>query len=220
MSTAEHSREARPDAEPIPEINPHDPATFAAAYDLNDDWRTEGRAKLVRIFNDRPATAPDQPARRVEMETLYVNHYDDVATTLLDNRLSVDLRNLVIPEPQPASGPGTESAGQAAPEGEGLLAHSLLTLDLPDHTRIRKLVQPTFTPGTMELLRRKIQVSADDLLDQVERVVLEAIAPPPATAGEWGRPPSPIWHGGGPWPALATTGSPGTPPPEAMPLAA
>jgi cytochrome P450 len=42
----------------------------------------------------------------------------------------------------------------------------LLSLDPPDHTRLRSLVQKAFTPGLIEGLRDRIQGICDDLLDR------------------------------------------------------
>lgn len=49
--------------------------------------------------------------------------------------------------------------------GEG--HESLLYLDPPDHTRIRRLVNKTFTPRAVEHLRPKIEQLADELLDRM-----------------------------------------------------
>jgi cytochrome P450 len=45
------------------------------------------------------------------------------------------------------------------------LSHSLLNLDPPDHTRLRKLVAKTFTSSSIESLRPRIELIADELLD-------------------------------------------------------
>src|ERR671938_782513 len=55
------------------------------------------------------------------------------------------------------------------PEEFQLFSRSILSLDPPDHTRLRKLVQPSFTGRGMQALRGSIQEIADDLLDQAER---------------------------------------------------
>src|SRR3712207_8875225 len=46
---------------------------------------------------------------------------------------------------------------------------TLFRSDPPDHTRLRKLVQPSFTGRGMQALRGSIQQIVDDLLDQAER---------------------------------------------------
>lgn len=46
--------------------------------------------------------------------------------------------------------------------------HSMLTVDDPDHRRLRSLVSKAFSPRYMESLRPRVQEIADELLDQVE----------------------------------------------------
>ena len=47
------------------------------------------------------------------------------------------------------------------------------TVDPPEHTRLRKLVQPSFTASAIEKLRPRIQQIADDLLDAAESAAAE-----------------------------------------------
>jgi cytochrome P450 len=92
---------------------------------------------------------------------VYVNTYDDVNAALIDDRLTIDLRTVTIPD---------EHASQEDPASGGIriLSQSLIEMDPPEHTRVRKLVQPTFTPRTMEAMRPAIQRTADALLDEAE----------------------------------------------------
>ena len=50
-------------------------------------------------------------------------------------------------------------------------SRSMLGLDPPDHTRLRKLVAKAFTPRTVENLRPDIERLTDELLDEMEGVV-------------------------------------------------
>jgi cytochrome P450 len=84
-----------------------------------------------------------------------------VVSTLLDDRYVVDPRSLMTPEQRAA-------AEAEAPEEFRPLSRSLLSIDPPDHTRIRKLVQPSFTGRGMEAMRPAIQQVADALLDRAE----------------------------------------------------
>ena len=43
----------------------------------------------------------------------------------------------------------------------------MLTVDPPDHTRLRRLVSSAFTPRRIELLEQRIQAIVDDLLDDI-----------------------------------------------------
>ena len=47
----------------------------------------------------------------------------------------------------------------------------MLSLDPPDHTRLRKLVAKAFTPRTVEKLRPDIVRLTDELLDRFDGVV-------------------------------------------------
>jgi cytochrome P450 len=46
-------------------------------------------------------------------------------------------------------------------------------LDPPDHTRLRKLVQPNFTARAMDALKPRVQRLVDELLDKAERAAAE-----------------------------------------------
>lgn len=79
---------------------------------------------------------------------------------LLNPAVSVDPKAAMTPEqaaelPQP-------------PEELKPLQRNILSLDPPEHTRLRRLVQPAFTASTIEKLRPRIQAIADDLLDGIE----------------------------------------------------
>ena len=83
--------------------------------------------------------------------------YDAVNAGLLDPTVSVDFHKIMPPE----------MLEQLPPTAEEFrpLSRSVLTLDPPDHTRLRKLVQKSFTAGEIEKLRPRIRKIADDLLD-------------------------------------------------------
>ncbi len=50
----------------------------------------------------------------------------------------------------------------------GLLGHSMIAVDEPDHRRLRSLVSKVFTPKYIQSLRPGIQQIADELLDHVQ----------------------------------------------------
>ena len=59
------------------------------------------------------------------------------------------------------------------PETPGCSSRSaILTVDPPEHTRLRKLVQPSFTASAIEL-RPSIQQIVDDLLEAAEAAAAE-----------------------------------------------
>lgn len=78
-----------------------------------------------------------------------VTRYDDVVKILRDDRLSKNYID-AFPWLPPALRP---------------MYRNLLTLDPPDHTRLRSLVQRAFTPRLVEELRGHIQEWCDELLD-------------------------------------------------------
>ena len=53
------------------------------------------------------------------------------------------------------------------------LRRNILTVDPPEHTRLRKLVQPSFTASAIEKLRPSIQQIVDDLLEAAEAAAAE-----------------------------------------------
>ncbi|WP_406156388.1 cytochrome P450 [Streptomyces canus] len=81
-----------------------------------------------------------------------VTRYDDVRAALADPRLSLDKRYATA---------GTYKGFSLPPA----LDANLLTMDPPDHTRIRRLVGRAFTPRRIEQLRGPIRRTADGLLD-------------------------------------------------------
>jgi cytochrome P450 len=54
------------------------------------------------------------------------------------------------------------------PEELKPLRRNLLSIDPPEHTRLRRLVQPAFTASAIEKLRPRIQAITGDLLDRME----------------------------------------------------
>ncbi len=79
---------------------------------------------------------------------------------LLNSAVGVDPTAVLTPEqlaemPQP-------------PEELKPLRRNILSLDPPEHTRLRRLVQPAFTASTIEKLRPRIQAITDGLLDGVD----------------------------------------------------
>ncbi|WP_328860203.1 cytochrome P450 family protein [Streptomyces sp. NBC_00306] len=83
-----------------------------------------------------------------------VTRYEDVRQALADPRLSLDKRHAL---------PGSYR-GFALPPA---LDANLLTMDPPDHTRIRRFVTQAFTARRIEELRTPVRRIADELLDAV-----------------------------------------------------
>lgn len=84
-----------------------------------------------------------------------VVRYDEAMSALNDPRLSKDMHAAL------ATGEGVVAEGLPGPE----FARHMLTVDPPDHTRLRRLVSAAFSPRRVEALRTHVQAITDDLLD-------------------------------------------------------
>src|SRR5919199_1157344 len=146
------------------ELDRSDPHFLANAYDMYAKLRAKGPVSRARIVGAEEQRLKERRGF-FRSETFFVTHYDEVLATLLDDRFSVDPRAEMSPE-----GLKQESS---MPEEFRLISRSLISLDPPDHTRLRKLVQPSFTGRGMQALRGSIQQIVDDLLDQAERDAAE-----------------------------------------------
>jgi cytochrome P450 len=145
-------------------LNIADPHFATNAYDIYADLRAKG--PVARVLLDSGEASPNNAAQfRSGGETFFVTHYDEVVATLLDARFAVNPRTVLTAEelqrlPQPSE--------ELRP-----LTSSLIMLDPPDHTRMRKLVQPSFTGKAMEALRGTIEQIVSDCLEQAERAAAE-----------------------------------------------
>jgi cytochrome P450 len=87
--------------------------------------------------------------------------YDDALEALTDERFAINGLALMTEEQRAELPP--------VPDEFRPLMRNLLSLDPPDHTRLRRLVQPSWTPRVLESLRPRIQAIADELIDEAER---------------------------------------------------
>ncbi|MFE1754882.1 cytochrome P450 [Streptomyces anandii] len=96
------------------------------------------------------------PVARAELPTgdraWLVTRYEDVRSVLNDPRLSRAA----------ATRPDAPRLGPARPEPDSIMA-----MDPPDHTRLRRLLAPAFTGRRAELLRPRIERTAEHLLDHM-----------------------------------------------------
>jgi cytochrome P450 len=83
--------------------------------------------------------------------------FDEAMAALNDSRLSKDM--------QAALTSSSEVVAEGLPGPE--FAHHMLTVDPPDHTRLRRLVSAAFSPRRVEALRPRVQAITDDLLDDI-----------------------------------------------------
>lgn len=128
-----------------PAFDPFDPAFRADPYPFYDTLREL------------------DPVHRTPLDTVVLTRYDDVAFTLRSNDFSRDIE---------ANGnEPTDEIGKAkrARRQDRNATKSILNLDPPDHTRLRRLVSKAFTPSSIERLRPRIQQLVDDVLDRAAR---------------------------------------------------
>ena len=90
----------------------------------------------------------------------FVSRHEDVRSCLRDKRLGRNFRHILAPEE--IGVPPLDPRWQAFWDVE---RWSLLWLEPPDHTRIRKLVAAAFTPRSVEALREPTQQLARELLE-------------------------------------------------------
>ncbi len=91
--------------------------------------------------------------------TWLVSRYTDVELVLRDERF-IKAQHKVLPTEEPRY-------RQASPDD--LFTLGLGKFDPPDHTRLRTLVNPFFTPRQVELWRVRIQAITDELISAVEK---------------------------------------------------
>ena len=99
------------------------------------------------------------PVHRTAFGNLVVTRFDDVAEVLRNPNTSVDRNNNAEIE-RPEHIKKLQEASMDRPP-------SILMLDPPEHTRLRKLVQRTFTPRSIAKMRSTTTEIVEDLLDQL-----------------------------------------------------
>jgi cytochrome P450 len=93
-----------------------------------------------------------------------LTRYDDVARTLRGSEFARDIEAHVEERPDDPRRARRERLRQRREDGSS--AKTILNLDPPDHTRLRRLVSLAFTPSAIERLRPRVQQLVDDVLDR------------------------------------------------------
>ena len=88
-----------------------------------------------------------------------VVRYEEARAALNEPRLSKDMHAAL------ATGSGVVAEGLPGPA----FARHVLTVDPPDHTRLRRLLSAAFSTRRVEALRARVQTITDDLLDDIAR---------------------------------------------------
>ncbi|MFM7308285.1 MAG: cytochrome P450, partial [Actinomycetota bacterium] len=126
-----------------PAFNPFDPAFRANPHPFYDALREQ------------------DPVHLAPGGLVVLTRYDDVASVLRSNDFSRDVEKSAKPVDDPIRTRMRERRRDSS--------KSILNLDPPDHTRLRRLVSKSFTPSAIEQLRPLVQRFVDDALDDVER---------------------------------------------------
>jgi cytochrome P450 len=124
------------------------------ADELRDDYFQDPHAYFARMREKAavtPVTLPESSSR-----VWMVTRYDDVRGALADPRLYKDWAGKLT------------SSDEEPDVVSGFLSKHLLTLDPPDHTRLRKLVNKAFTPRRVAGLRPRVEEITAALLDAME----------------------------------------------------
>lgn len=93
-----------------------------------------------------------------------LSRYDDVARTLRGAEFARDVEAHVAERPDDPRRERRERLRRRREEGTA--AKTILNLDPPDHTRLRRLVSLAFTPTAIERLRPRVQQLVDEALDR------------------------------------------------------
>jgi cytochrome P450 len=109
-------------------------------------------------YRQYAALREHDPVHRSPLEVWVLFRYGDIVDVLRDSSLSVQVDN-ATPTAR------MQMFAEQAPEERERGAHSILNVDPPDHTRLRRLVSKAFTPKMVHELRPRIQVLVDEALD-------------------------------------------------------
>ncbi|HWC38147.1 MAG TPA: cytochrome P450 [Acidimicrobiales bacterium] len=123
----------------VPAFNPFEPGFFEDPY------------SRYRTLRER------DPVHHSPLGVWMLFRYDHILGLLRDPSLSVEPENAT---PTMRTQMFQEVAGERARR-----PRSILSLDPPDHTRLRRLVSKAFTPKRVESLRPRIQQLVDEALD-------------------------------------------------------
>ena len=107
----------------------------------------------------------EAPACRLPWGAVVITRYEDVARTLRSNDFSRDVEAHALERDDPVARRRRDRRGRGA--------KTILNLDPPDHTRLRRLVSQAFTPTAIERLRPSIQAMVDVVLDRAGRTWLD-----------------------------------------------
>lgn len=118
---------------------------------IADFARPQFKANPYPFYARLRAEAPVCPTTLLRQPTWLITRYDDVVSTLKDERFVKDWL------------PRTKWIHRLS----GAVTKHMLNKDAPDHTRLRTLVHKAFTPSLVERLRERIQNVCDESLNEL-----------------------------------------------------
>ncbi|HEX7734859.1 MAG TPA: cytochrome P450 [Ktedonobacteraceae bacterium] len=128
----------------LPELDLMSPATRANPFPAYAQVRTGDPVYPMKTDGGRT--------------TWLITRYEDALAILKDQRFLKDHRRLLTPE----------QLAQMQGNVYNMLNTHMLSFDPPDHTRLRSLVNLSFTPRLVEQWRERIQEIANELIDAME----------------------------------------------------
>ncbi|MGZ4758458.1 MAG: cytochrome P450 family protein [Acidimicrobiales bacterium] len=130
------------------------------------DWDTTVRNDPYPLFESMRATCPVQEVRLADGHDAWiVLGHDAARQALKDSRLSKDMVAALDQNPD------VVAEGLPGPD----FAHHMLSVDPPDHTRLRRFVARAFAPSRIAALEPSVEGIADYLLDELEAAGPEAV---------------------------------------------
>ena len=128
-----------------PVFNPFNPAFRANPYPFYDELRVHDPVHVTPYGN------------------FILTRFEDVSWTLRSNDFSRDIEASANEPTEPLA----KEKWNRRQDRSG--AKTILNLDPPDHTRLRRLVSKAFTPTAIDRLRPRIQQLVDDVLDRAAK---------------------------------------------------
>jgi cytochrome P450 PksS len=133
-------------------------ATEQPTFDLlSPGFRADPYPHYARMRREAPVFRTRMPGF-TRGDAWIVSRYDDVVAGLKHPALSSDMMQL-------------RAQGKAArwvPRAMKILAKTMVTMDDPDHARLKNLVHKGFTPGRVEQMTGRIHALTDELLKGLE----------------------------------------------------
>lgn len=146
------TNQAIPEADAFSSFGSNNPEIVANPFPLFAQMRSIGAVIPISF-----------PAAGTTRQTWAITHMEEVMQVLKDHvHFTVDSRFLG------GDGPFGRNSAEASAAPTFFSSSSMLTVDEPDHRRLRGLVAKVFTPRYIESLRPQVQQIADELLDRVQ----------------------------------------------------